>query len=66
MKFSEIKLPSNRKFGFFFTFVFAAIAVYFYNAITASWSLTFGLASLVFLIITVVKADIILLKRIIS
>ena len=52
MTFSEIALPSNRKFGFFFTFVFAVAAAYFYNATTVSWAYTFGAASLIFLVVT--------------
>ena len=34
MKFSQLELPSNRKFGFFFTFIFSILAVYFYNVFT--------------------------------
>ena len=30
MKISEAKLPSNRKFGFFFSGVFLALSIYFY------------------------------------
>jgi hypothetical protein len=30
MKFEKIKLPSNKKFGFFFTFVFILVASYFF------------------------------------
>ncbi len=60
MKFSEIELPSNRKFGFFFTFVFAVAAAYFYNATNMTWAYIFGAASLIFLVVTAVKADILL------
>jgi len=60
MKFSDIELPSNKKFGFFFTFVFAVASVYFYNATSTSWSYAFGLTSLLFLIISSVKAEILL------
>ena len=60
MKFSEIELPSNRKFGFFFTCVFAVAAAYFFNSpnITLAYSLI--AASLLFLVITLVKNDILL------
>ena len=37
MKFSEIELPSNRKFGFFFTFVFAVVAAYFFYSVKAGF-----------------------------
>ena len=60
MQFSEIELPSNKKFGFFFTFVFAIASAYFYNATSASWAYTFGLASLIFLIVSTIKAEILL------
>lgn len=60
MKFSETELPSNKNFGFFFTFVFAVASAYFYNATTVSWAYTFGVSSLSFLIITVAKAEILL------
>jgi len=60
MKFSEIELPSNRKFGFFFTFVFAITAAYFCNASNMTWTYIFVTASLMFLIITLVKDEILL------
>ena len=58
MMFSEIELPSNRKFGFFFTFVFALAAAYFYYATNLSLAYTFGVVSSLFLVVTVVKSDI--------
>ena len=57
MKFSEIELPSNRKFGIFFTFVFAVAAVYFYNSDILTWAYLFSATSLIFLVITLVKSD---------
>ena len=60
MQFSEIELPSNKKFGFFFTFVFALASAYFYNSTSASWAYTFGLASLTFLIVSIFKSEILL------
>jgi hypothetical protein len=60
MSFSEVKLPSNRKFGFFFTFVFALGAAYFYSTINLSWAYILGAASLIFLFLTLVKDDILL------
>ena len=60
MKFSEIELPSNRKFGFFFTFVFAVAAAYFFNSTNMIWANIFAIASLIFLVVTVAKADILL------
>ena len=57
MKFSEIELPSNRKFGFFFTFVFAVAATYFYYSANATWAYVFIAAGLLFLLVTLVKSN---------
>ena len=57
MKFSEIELPSNRKFGFFFTLVFALAATYFYYAANVVWTYVFIAAALVFLFVTLTKSD---------
>ena len=57
MKFSEIELPSNRKFGFFFTFVFAAAATYFFYSANVNWTYVFIAAALIFLLITLIKSD---------
>ena len=60
VKLSEIELPSNRKFGFFFTLVFAAAATYFYYSANVTWTYVFIAAALIFLLITLVKSDILL------
>jgi hypothetical protein len=60
MNFSDVKLPSNKKFGFFFTLVFTLAATYFYSASNVSWTYIFGAASLVFLFLTLFKDDILL------
>ena len=57
MKFSEIELPSNRKFGFFFTFVFAVAATYFCYLANVPWTYLFLAAASAFLLITLVKSD---------
>jgi len=57
VKFSEIELPSSRKFGFFFTFVFAVLAAYFYYSTNVSWAYVFVLAALAFLLVTLIKSD---------
>ena len=57
MKLSEVELPSNRKFGFFFTLVFAVAAAYFFEAVKMTWAYAFIAAALVFLIVTLVKSD---------
>ena len=57
MKFSKIELPSNKKFGFFFTFVFAVTSAYFFYSVNIMWAYLFISASFIFLVITLVKSD---------
>ena len=57
MKFSETELPSNQKFGFFFTFVFSIAAAYFYYAANIGWAYVFVAAASILLLITLIKAD---------
>ena len=57
MKFSEVELPSNRKFGFFFTLVFALAATYFYYSANVTWTYVFIAAALAFLLVTLIKSD---------
>lgn len=60
MKLEKIELPSNRKFGIFFTFVFALCACYFFykNALTFAYSLV-GISITLFLV-SILKSDILL------
>lgn len=60
MKFSEVELPSNRKFGSFFTLVFAVAAIYFYYSTDLVWAYTFVAAASIFLLITLIKSDVLL------
>ncbi len=60
MKFSEIKLPSNRKFGFFFTIIFLIISSYFFFNESYKSALFFLLISIIFFTITILKAEILL------
>ena len=60
MKFSEIELPSNRKFGFFFTFIFVVLAAYFYYSDNLTCASMFSAAALVSLLVTLIKSDAIL------
>jgi hypothetical protein len=60
MKFSEIELPSNRKFGFFFTFVFVVVAAYFYYSDNVTWTYVFIAAAMIFLLVTLIKSDVLL------
>ena len=60
MNFSEMKLPSNKKFGFFFTIVFLIAAAYFYKSNNFSLAYAFGTISLIFLFLSIFKDDILL------
>ena len=57
MKFSEIELPSNRKFGFFFTLIFVVLVAYFYYSDNVTWAFVASAAALAFLIVTLLKGD---------
>ena len=57
MNFSEIELPSNRKFGFFFTLVFAVAAAYFFYSTNIMWAYAFTAVSLIFFFITLAKSE---------
>lgn len=52
------RLPSNRKFGLFFTFVFGATAIYFYNYSSILWAQIFTMTSAIFLTISLTKDEI--------
>jgi len=60
MKFSEIELPSNQKFGYFFTAIFMIAGVYFLyeNIIIMSYTF-FGLA-VALIIVVFTKQELIL------
>ena len=60
MKNFEVELPSNKKFGFFFTLVFSIATGYFYTSSNSIWTYVFTVAAVVFFLVTVVKADLLL------
>jgi len=60
MNLSEIELPSNRSFGFFFAGVFAIVAVYFYYDESAKIALVLASIAIFFLVATLIKADLLL------
>ena len=60
MNLSAIELPSNRKFGFFFTAVFLIVAGYSYHINSNVWPYILCLIGLIFFVVTIVKADILL------
>ena len=60
MKFSNVTLPSNKKFGSFFAFIFGLAALYFYVNAAMSLACSMAFASAVFVVVTIVKADVLL------
>jgi hypothetical protein len=48
MKLSDIEMPSNRKFGLFFSVVFSAFGIYFFNCCSELVGLGFGVFALGF------------------
>ena len=60
MNMSNVELPSNRNFGFFFTGVFGSLSAYLYVATSMPWAYSAATVSVIFLIVTFVKDDILL------
>ena len=60
MNFSEIQLPSNKKFGFLFVFIFGITAAYFFSSSNMTFGYVFMSASLGFLFITLIKDELLL------
>ena len=58
MDISNIELPTNRKFGWFFTTIFIIISAYFFIHQSEEVGFFFSVLSIIFLIITVTKADV--------
>ena len=57
MNYSEIELPSNRKFGFFFTIVFIVVGSYFFLTQRITISYVFIILAGALFIITLVNDD---------
>ena len=55
MKFSEIELPSNKRFGFLFTVIFLFLSLFFYFHNKEILSILLIIFSLIFGLITVIK-----------
>ena len=60
MKLSEIELPSNKKFGYFFTLIFTSVSIYFFINSILSWAILFAFIGVIFFITTFVKASLLL------
>ena len=57
MNFNQVKLPSNRKFGFFFTAVFLIASFYSYYINSELIFYTLSTIGGIFLIVTIINAD---------
>jgi len=58
MDLKNVKLPSNKKFGYFFFLVFFILSFYMFFNEKIIWTYIFSLLSLLFLIITFFKPQI--------
>ncbi len=60
MKYNNLILPSNKKFGYFFSFVFLIIAIYFYYIEIIIFSYAILFLFFVFLFLTIFKPNLLL------
>ncbi len=60
MKFSEIELPSNKKFGLFFTLVFVLTSAYLFYIEFKIISLCFATLACIFFILSFLKSELLL------
>ena len=60
MKLSDTKLPSNKRFGYFFSFIFFVFSAYFFVNEFWIWFYTFSSLTLVFFTLSVIKAELLL------
>lgn len=60
MKLSSNNLPSNKKFGFFFSFIFFTGAIYFFYSSNLNIGYLLVALSLLFFVITLINADLLI------
>jgi len=60
MKFTEIKLPSNKKFGYFFSLFFLIISSYFIYSSNHTIGIISAIVATLFLATTLLNADLLL------
>ena len=53
-------LPSNKKFGYFFSLIFAILALYFFAIYSLQLSYVFTFLAVLFILITVCKSNLLL------
>ena len=51
----NIKLPSNKKFGFFFTLIFLGLSIYFFYQRQLYFGLTCSMTAVVFLLLALLR-----------
>ena len=57
MNSNNITLPSNYKFGIFFSFIFFVAFIYFFYFSHNFWHFVFGFLCIIFLLVTVINAE---------
>ena len=60
MKFSELQLPSNKKFGFFFSVVFFTVSAYSIYVQNQIFAYTLFVVALLFFVTTLLKPELLL------
>ena len=60
MKLNKIQLPTNKKFGYFFSGIFLTISLYFIYSERFSTGYIFATLAILFVIITIINADLLL------
>ena len=60
MNFTKTELPSNNKFGFSFFIIFLLFSLFFYFNSSSKLAYSLAIVAIIFLVITVIKADILL------
>ena len=60
MSLSKVKLPSNKKFGFFFSAVFFIVSFYFIYSNNSTTGYILAFIGTLFLIVTTLKAELLL------
>jgi hypothetical protein len=60
MKFAELELPSNKKFGYFFFAIFSISAGYFFYSEKTTAGYTLAILAMLLIIITFFNADLLL------
>lgn len=60
MKLTNIKLPTNKKFGYFFSCVFLLASIYFFYLKSNNVGYIFSSLTIIFIITTFLKAELLL------